>query len=233
MRVINRTAVTITGAQPFIDWMRDTDADFSIAPSRCRAPRPTAQRSPPEFDLEEDLQEWVEGQRRLAVRLSALSLDRGRGRLAGESRSQDLPRMVPHRHSQRRGRRSRAMTSKEKSSDAAALGFKYKAGVRRRSARSIASVSEACEGLRRRTIDLKVGEDVVRSPGSFDTGLAITFPDRAALDAYQTNAAHVPMAVRRQPVRADRGGRFRDLRPSVLRDSGHQTFDDRIRLLQA
>jgi hypothetical protein len=29
MRVVNRTAVTITGAQPFIDWMRDTDADFN------------------------------------------------------------------------------------------------------------------------------------------------------------------------------------------------------------
>jgi hypothetical protein len=43
-------------------------------------------------------------------------------------------------------------------------------------------------------IDLKVGEDVVRSPRSFDTGLAITFPDRAALDAYQTNATHVPVA---------------------------------------
>ena len=43
-------------------------------------------------------------------------------------------------------------------------------------------------------IDLKVGEDVVRSPRSYDTGLAITFPDRAALDAYQTNEQHVPVA---------------------------------------
>jgi hypothetical protein len=34
----------------------------------------------------------------------------------------------------------------------------------------------------------------VRSPRSFDTGLAITFPDRAALDAYQTNGRHVPIA---------------------------------------
>ena len=40
-------------------------------------------------------------------------------------------------------------------------------------------------------IDLKVGEDVVRSPRSYDTGLAITFPDRAALDVYQTNDQHV------------------------------------------
>jgi hypothetical protein len=43
-------------------------------------------------------------------------------------------------------------------------------------------------------IDLKVGEDVVGSPRSYDTGLAITFPDRAALDAYQKNDRHVPVA---------------------------------------
>jgi hypothetical protein len=42
--------------------------------------------------------------------------------------------------------------------------------------------------------DLKVGEDVVRSPRSYDTGLVITFPDRAALDAYQKNDRHVPVA---------------------------------------
>ena len=43
-------------------------------------------------------------------------------------------------------------------------------------------------------LDLKVGEDVVRSPRSYDTGLAITFPDRVALDAYQKNDRHVPVA---------------------------------------
>lgn len=43
-------------------------------------------------------------------------------------------------------------------------------------------------------IDLKVGEDVVRSPRSYDTGLAVTFRDRAALDAYQKNEQHVPIA---------------------------------------
>ena len=43
-------------------------------------------------------------------------------------------------------------------------------------------------------IDLKVGADVVRSPRSYDTGLAVTFADRAALDAYQTNDRHVPVA---------------------------------------
>jgi stress responsive alpha/beta barrel protein len=43
-------------------------------------------------------------------------------------------------------------------------------------------------------IELKVGEDVVGSPRSYDTGLAITFPDRAALDAYQKDDRHVPVA---------------------------------------
>ena len=43
-------------------------------------------------------------------------------------------------------------------------------------------------------IDLKVGEDVVRSPRSYDTGLVIAFRDRAALDAYQTHPRHVPVA---------------------------------------
>jgi hypothetical protein len=35
---------------------------------------------------------------------------------------------------------------------------------------------------------------VVRSPRSYDTGLSVTFPDRAALDAYQKNDRHVPVA---------------------------------------
>jgi len=43
-------------------------------------------------------------------------------------------------------------------------------------------------------IDLKIGADVVRSPRSYDTGLAVTFPDRAALDAYASNPRHVPIA---------------------------------------
>jgi len=43
-------------------------------------------------------------------------------------------------------------------------------------------------------IELKVGEDVVGSPRSYDTGLAVTFHDRAALDAYQQNDQHVPVA---------------------------------------
>lgn len=43
-------------------------------------------------------------------------------------------------------------------------------------------------------VDLKVGEDVVRSPRSYDTGLSVTFRDRAALEAYAKNPRHVPIA---------------------------------------
>jgi hypothetical protein len=43
-------------------------------------------------------------------------------------------------------------------------------------------------------VDLMVGEDVVRSPRSYDTGLIVTFKDRAALDVYATDPRHVPVA---------------------------------------
>ena len=73
------------------------------------------------------------------------------------------------------------------------VSFKYKADV---DAPSRAQHRQRLAGLHTLdgVLDLKVGEDVVRSPRSFDTGLAITFPDRAALDAYQTDARHVPVA---------------------------------------
>jgi stress responsive alpha/beta barrel protein len=43
-------------------------------------------------------------------------------------------------------------------------------------------------------LKLTVGADIVRSPRSYDTGLVVEFRDRAALDAYQTNPHHVPIA---------------------------------------
>lgn len=43
-------------------------------------------------------------------------------------------------------------------------------------------------------IELKVGADVVGSARSFDTGLVVSFKDRAALDHYQTDSKHVPVA---------------------------------------
>ena len=43
-------------------------------------------------------------------------------------------------------------------------------------------------------VNLTVGADVVHSPRSYDTALVVVFHDRAALDAYQTNPQHVPVA---------------------------------------
>ena len=43
-------------------------------------------------------------------------------------------------------------------------------------------------------VELKVGNDVVRSARSYDAGLLITFRDRAALDAYAKDPRHVPVA---------------------------------------
>lgn len=43
-------------------------------------------------------------------------------------------------------------------------------------------------------VNLTVGADVVGSPRSYDTALVVEFRDRAALDAYQTNPHHVPVA---------------------------------------
>jgi hypothetical protein len=73
------------------------------------------------------------------------------------------------------------------------VSFKYRADV---DAAARAQHRERLAALKRLdgVIDLKVGEDVVRSPRSYDTGLSITFPDRAALDAYQKNDQHVPVA---------------------------------------
>jgi hypothetical protein len=61
MRVVNRTAVTVTGAQPYIDWTLTRDADFARGKVTVARTRPygTAYLLP-EFDLEEDMQEWVE-----------------------------------------------------------------------------------------------------------------------------------------------------------------------------
>ena len=73
------------------------------------------------------------------------------------------------------------------------VSFKYKSDVdaatRARHRQRLAALNNL-DGV----IDLKVGEDVVRSPRSYDTGLAITFPNRAALDAYQKDDQHVPVA---------------------------------------
>jgi Stress responsive A/B Barrel Domain len=43
-------------------------------------------------------------------------------------------------------------------------------------------------------LDLKVGEDFVRSPRSYDTGLVVSFRDRAALEVYAKHPRHEPVA---------------------------------------
>lgn len=43
-------------------------------------------------------------------------------------------------------------------------------------------------------VELTVGADIVRSPRSYDTALIVVFPDREALDAYQKDPDHVPVA---------------------------------------
>jgi len=71
--------------------------------------------------------------------------------------------------------------------------FKYRADVdtetRRRHRERLAALTDI-DGV----ADLKVGEDFVRSARSYDTGLAITFPDRGALERYQKHERHVPIA---------------------------------------
>jgi hypothetical protein len=61
MRVINRTAVTLVGAKPYLDWTRATEAGFDKGALRVvRARTFGSAFLLPEFELEEDVQEWVE-----------------------------------------------------------------------------------------------------------------------------------------------------------------------------
>jgi len=61
MRVLNRTAVSVTGARPYIDWTRRTDSDAAKGALTVRRAKPYGSAFLlPEFELEEDVQEWVE-----------------------------------------------------------------------------------------------------------------------------------------------------------------------------
>jgi hypothetical protein len=73
------------------------------------------------------------------------------------------------------------------------VSFKYRKEV---DAPARAEHRERLAGLRdiEGIVDLRVGGDIVGSPRSYDTGLVVTFRDRAALDAYQVNPRHVPVA---------------------------------------
>ena len=61
MRVINRTAITVVGGQPYLDWTREKEADFNQGTlTVARAKTFGSAFLLPEFELEEDVQEWVE-----------------------------------------------------------------------------------------------------------------------------------------------------------------------------
>jgi hypothetical protein len=61
MRLLNRTAISVTGAQPYIDWTRRTGAAANRDPLTVVRAKPfgTAVLLP-ELELEEDVLEWVE-----------------------------------------------------------------------------------------------------------------------------------------------------------------------------
>ena len=61
MRVVNRTAITLVGRAPYQEWAQKRDADF--AKNTLTVARPKTHGGCvllPEFELEEDLVEWVE-----------------------------------------------------------------------------------------------------------------------------------------------------------------------------
>jgi hypothetical protein len=61
MRVINRTAVTIVGAQPYVDWTNSHDADVDKGKLTVARAKPYGTAFLlPEVDFEADVQEWIE-----------------------------------------------------------------------------------------------------------------------------------------------------------------------------
>lgn len=61
MRLVNRTAITLVGREPYQEWAHTRDADFAkstVTVARTRIHGGCVLL--PEFDLEEDLLEWVE-----------------------------------------------------------------------------------------------------------------------------------------------------------------------------
>ena len=71
--------------------------------------------------------------------------------------------------------------------------FKYKTDVDHQAR---ASHRDRLRGLAKLDgiLDLKVGEDFVRSERSYDTGLMVILKDKAALSGYRDHPEHVPVA---------------------------------------
>jgi hypothetical protein len=61
MRLLNRTAMSIVGAQPYVDWTRKTHSSADHNPVTVARAKPfgTAVLLP-ELELEEDVLEWIE-----------------------------------------------------------------------------------------------------------------------------------------------------------------------------
>jgi len=61
MRILNRTAVSVAAKQPYIDWPRKHDADANKGMLTVARAKPFGTAILlPEFELEEDVQEWIE-----------------------------------------------------------------------------------------------------------------------------------------------------------------------------
>jgi hypothetical protein len=63
VRVVNRTAISIVGGPPYMEWMRSRDADFardSLTVSLAHARSYGTAILLPEFDDEADVLEWTE-----------------------------------------------------------------------------------------------------------------------------------------------------------------------------
>ena len=63
----------------------------------------------------------------------------------------------------------------------------------RESLEKAAAVLRGMEGKIEGLVSLEVGVDFLRSERSYDIALNTLFTDRAALDAYQTHPAHLPV----------------------------------------
>ena len=61
MRVVNRTAISLIGEAPYIEWTQANDADVAKGQLTVARAQPYGTVILlPEFELEEDIQEWVE-----------------------------------------------------------------------------------------------------------------------------------------------------------------------------
>lgn len=61
MRLVNRTAISISGADPYVSWTREHHADANAGLLTVARARPYGSAILlPEFELEEDVQEWIE-----------------------------------------------------------------------------------------------------------------------------------------------------------------------------